>query len=608
MSKESWKKRITVRLFHRNIQLTRKKLVICLAIVVVPITISLILYSIYSASTMENEIFRNMQVTVAQAKNNVDYRMEQVEENSMSILTTVYPYLSSTGSTADQLNEYRELTRLFAEFQGHHMISKLRLYVPNSKVYSTQDDTFYSLENLLQDNNDNNDERSLLLERGNYWLETQDRTLTFGVKPVSAISCVTTISSTTNYEEIVGVLFLDVGVSQLNSMLSSGIDESESLFLVNANGTVLAHSNASLISTDAFYETPDFNFDKVSDSQTLMMSGEKKLMVYSKLNIADWYLVMTVPYASVFSFGFFSLDMVRIAIILLIIASFVVAMILTYTIVAESTILRINSAINTLKTQGIRPLAEQQGSVTIVKRKNKPNSLATLEQNTNRMVMTIKALLDHQYQNEIAVRDYQLHALQAQINPHFLYNTLDIIKWMVVDGKTEDSVFMVNALSKYFQQSLSKGKDIVRIEEEISLTKTYLGIMKKRFQNKFSAEFSVNPDALNCLIPKLSLQPLVENALLHGILYTEKLNPVLSVRVVREGDFICIDIEDNGDGMDEDSLIALQTASKPGKSYGIFNVRERLELFGTDSSGLEISSKKGFGTCISLKLLVQFES
>ena len=593
---------IDIRLFHQRIHTTKRMVALCLSLLILPMTLSLFIYSLYSASTMEKEIFRNMEVSVLQCKNNIDYRMEQVEESAMSILTTFYPYLnSSTRDYDEQLEEYNELMRLINEYQGKHMITKLRLFVPSSKRYASQRDTFYSLKELYSSIKESGGTISQL--RGINWIEPQPLTVTFGEKPIQVISCEMAVSSAQSYERVVGVLYLDIDVAKFNSVLSMGFDKDETLFLVNSEGVVLAHPDASFMGTQLLTGSAlDALTSPSKGGTSVVVNGERVILVSSRLTATNWYLVMTVPHKAVFSQGFFSLDMVRLIIILVIILSFIAALVVTYNIVIESTLIRINSAIELLENGELENLTSDQPPVEIINRDRHPSSLATLEQNANRMVVTIKALLDLQYQNEIEVRDFQMRALQAQINPHFLYNTLDIIKWMIADGRVKDSIWMVNALSRYFQLSLSNGRDIVRIEEEIELTKTYVGIMIKRFPDTFVFTSEIDPDSVNCLIPKLSLQPFVENALLHGILYADKPDRKLRICVVRDDDTINVEISDNGNGIAEDRLRSILDGSIAEKSYGISNVRKRLELFGMHpEDGFEIESMPGTGTFVILR-------
>lgn len=581
----------------------RRTLISGLIVMCMPIVICLMVYAMYSSHTMEREIYRNMQMTVKQGKNNIDHRFEQVEKNAMAILNTVNPYLNSKVDLAQQLEEYGEMMRVFTEYQNQNMITKLRLYVSPDKIYSNQSDTFYSLDSL--------DWVDLNIGLGTQWQETHPILLQFGYPGVSVISCVSSISSLARYDQLVGVMFLDLDVTQFNEMLSAGIEEGEALFVVGASGEVLLHPDATM---QGKYPFEDADFSDIvageSGSANIVMGGEEHMMVYAQLDSTDWYLMMTVPAQSVYSSGIYSLDIVRLIILLVIFVTLILALISTYNIVVRNTVLRINMAIgntiDTMKKDGLEPIEKEDSEGGAPSNRK---TLAALEHNTNLMAATITRLLESQYQDQIAVRDFQMQALQAQINPHFLYNTLDVIKWMIADGQNEDSVWMVNALSRYFQLSLSCGRDIVHIGEEILLTRTYIGIMQRRFKDVFTADFSVEAEAEHCLIPKLSLQPIIENALLHGILYAEKPEKTICVRVMYEGDQIVIDVEDNGSGIDEESLESIRHigGDSQGKSYGLSNVIRRMQLFGAGTDGFEINSRKGVGTCVSLRFPVHRE-
>lgn len=600
----------SVRLFNGPVMpadTARRALAICLAVMCVPIALCLMFYGFYSGRIMEREIYRNMQMTVEQGKNNLDYRMRQVEKNARSILTTIYPYLNSQVDIDAQLQEYGEMMRVFSDYRNEGTISKLRLYVPGDKVYSNQNDTFYSLDELAGDI----DADARWLTSGTHWQETHEITVQFGYGSIPAISCVSAISSATRYDQLVGVMFLDLGVMLFDDMLSAGIEEGEALFVVNQEGKVLIHPDASMIGTQPFQDDKRFA-QLIAQPGEVDLTGERNLMVATRLELADWYLVMTVPARNVYASGVYSLDLTRLIIILGIVALLFGALAITYNIVVRNTVLRINQAIgntvDTLRRDGLEPI--EQEALTPTPTGGGRRALTALEHNTDIMVATITQLLESRYQDQIAVRDFQMQALQQQINPHFLYNTLDIIKWMIADGKNEDGIWMINALSRYFQLSLSCGRDIVRIEEEIRLTRTYIGIMQRRFKDVFTAEFDVEPEANNCLIPKLSLQPLIENALLHGILYAQKPEKFICVRVMRENGQIIIDVEDNGKGIDPDTLEGIRhTGGHAGesKSYGLSNVIQRLQLFGAGENGFEINSRKGMGTCVTLRFPVREE-
>ncbi len=130
--------------------------------------------------------------------------------------------------------------------------------------------------------------------------------------------------------------------------------------------------------------------------------------------------------------------------------------------------------------------------------------LSRLRNSAGKMAATAQRIVEERYQNRLSISEYQMQALQAQIKPHFLYNTLDVIKWMIADGDIENGVWMVNALSKYLRLSINKGPGTVTLAEEMALTRHYLGIMQRRFKNAFQVEAEIEPEAENCLLQALA--------------------------------------------------------------------------------------------------------
>ena len=573
----------------------RRTLLLCLTVMLVPVLLCLALYIVYSSHTMEQEIYRNMQMSVEQARNNMDSRMSQLERSAHRILNAVYPYLTSDADYSGQLEEYSEISKLLSENQSQNMITKLRLYVPGEKSYSRQRDSIYALDSLPLN------AQSRPFGPGSYWQGTHPITVQFGYPQVQVISCVATVSSITNYNNVVGVLFLDMDIAPFQSMLSAGMDEDSELFIIDAGGEVLIHPDSSRIGTVPFLEADIETLSRSAVSGRFTIDGEQRLMVSRQLDYADWFLVMTVPTRNVYSAGVFSLDLARAILLILIFASLAVALAVTYNTLVRTTVRRINlaigSTIDTMAHEGLKPIEEAP-------RVNRDDStLLALEQNTNLMASTITQLLESRYEDQLAVRDFQMQALQAQINPHFLYNTLDVIKWMIADGQNEDGIWMINALSRYFQLSLSQGRDIVRVSEEVRLTQTYIGIMQKRFKGVFTATFEVEPETEDCQIPKLSLQPIVENALLHGILYADKPEKTLFLRIMAEDGKMIVEVEDNGNGMDEATRAAIFSGEgESNKGYGLSNVIRRMQLFGAGEDDFIISSRPGVGTCVTIIL------
>ena len=200
--------------------------------------------------------------------------------------------------------------------------------------------------------------------------------------------------------------------------------------------------------------------------------------------------------------------------------------------------------------------------------------------------------------------------LQAQFNPHFLYITLDSIRWKdIITGGT-DVNSMIQSLSQYFRLSLSDGRDMVRVRDEISLAKTYLDIQNSRFMNIISVTFDVVEDILEEMMPKLTLQPLLENAILHGLQYREDKDWKVIVAAWREEEYIVFRVTDNGVGMTAEQIDTLYSALRSEgerSGYGLYNIARRLELRYGDKNCLYIKSTRGEGTEVMLRIMIKNE-
>ncbi|MBQ7148086.1 MAG: sensor histidine kinase [Pseudobutyrivibrio sp.] len=226
--------------------------------------------------------------------------------------------------------------------------------------------------------------------------------------------------------------------------------------------------------------------------------------------------------------------------------------------------------------------------------------IQTLSDGFEEMVGQLNSLILENKKAERRKRHAELELLQAQINPHFLYNTLDTIIWLIEADKKQQSIEMVSALSDFFRFCLSRGKDIITLEEEQKHILSYLSIQKIRYQDRMDYEVQI-PESLYCYsIPKLTLQPLVENSIYHGIkLQREKGS--IRVEAIDLGDKIELTVKDNGAGMTPERLEEMRNAIENGDKvgFGLRTVHERMQLLYGEEYGLSISSTEGVGTTIT---------
>ncbi len=228
------------------------------------------------------------------------------------------------------------------------------------------------------------------------------------------------------------------------------------------------------------------------------------------------------------------------------------------------------------------------------------DEVTILSDSMNLMIAKMKQLLEQTKLEQKQLRNAEFRILQAQINPHFLYNTLDAIVWLAEAGEQEKVVRMVGSLSDFFRTSLNQGKDIITLREELQHVKSYLEIQKMRYQDIFDYELSVSENYNFNPIPKISLQPLIENALYHGI-KNKRGGGTIKVGAFTEGDALVIRVEDTGIGIKPERLqevIDGITNNVPSEKniYGLYNVNERIKLNFGNEFGLRLQSVYGEGT------------
>ena len=234
------------------------------------------------------------------------------------------------------------------------------------------------------------------------------------------------------------------------------------------------------------------------------------------------------------------------------------------------------------------------------------DEVGALSDSLNVMIDKINDLLDQVTTEQIRLRKAEFQLLQSQINPHFLYNTLDAIVWLAEAGQMDEVVRMVGSLSAFFRTSLNQGRDIVTLREELQHVRSYLEIQQTRYQDILRYEIEVPECLTACLIPKITIQPLVENALYHGV-KNKRGKGLITITGYADGGNCRITVEDDGIGMNRERLRQVQAGirDKEGTGseiYGLYNVNERIRLNFGDPYGITIDSEEGKGTSVTILL------
>ena len=382
---------------------------------------------------------------------------------------------------------------------------------------------------------------------------------------------------------------LDVRFSQIANYVDEvGIGKHGYCFIMDKKGNIVYHPQQQLIYSGLKSEQTDI-LTRAGDG-TLV----KKNVIYSirSLDNCDWRIV-GVSYidelVTVKVRGAMQILLVMIAFVL--VTVFLSSFLLTHMISHP-----IQSLVKAMKD--FEADAEEFSYQPV----HGSKEMIALSDSFGHMVGRIQDLMEKVRREEITLRKTELKALQAQINPHFLYNTLDAIGWMCEEERSKDAVEMVNALARLFRISISKGHELIPIGKEVEHARSYLMIQNFRYKNQFTYSFDIEEECLPYLCNKITLQPIIENAIYHGINRMVDEGEI-RIRIYGEGDDIVFSVSDNGVGMSKEQCGSI-LKSEPGDQtgIGIKNVNDRIKIYFGEEYGITIESEPDEGTCVSIRM------
>ena len=217
----------------------------------------------------------------------------------------------------------------------------------------------------------------------------------------------------------------------------------------------------------------------------------------------------------------------------------------------------------------------------------------------------IDELMQQKYESGIAIKDAELKALQAQINPHFLYNTLDLINWEAMERDAPEIGELVQMLARYYKSVLRKGFDTVSLHHEIEHIVTYVKIQNFRFDGRIHLKVEIPEELMSKKMLKLTLQPIIENSVSHGISAEDEGEETITVRAREEGGDLIIEVQDDGKGMTKEQLETILKVDENNSHYAVFNIHDRIRLKYGEGYGLRYESTVGKGTTVTIRIKTQ---
>ena len=434
---------------------------------------------------------------------------------------------------------------------------------------------------------DKETENTIIKLRGGYIWDTGTIT-NYDGSEVNVFSIIRVVNDMNMTPNKLAIMKINISEEDLSRKYSDKIfGEGDDFFIVDSGDRIVSSIDKSRLGQRFKLAIPnDEQHGLQSGYFQYELSGQDYLITYYNIDSVGYRLINLVPLSELLEENHiireFMLKMAGVSFLLCILVAFL------FSIKVLSPLKKIRMQMKMIEHENFDVAANFSGN----------DEIAMLGRSFNKMSARLKELINQVYATKLRQREAELKALQAQINPHFLYNALDTIYWMGRMEKAFETSRLVEALAKLFRLSLNSGREITRLKDEAEHLSNYMVIQQKRYGDSIHFKIDIEDDLLDCIVIKLILQPLVENSINHGI---DKKNGKgnITVSIKKEGSNLVYKIQDDGIGVDVEEINRLlQSAEDSNRGFGIKNVNDRLKLYFGEQYGIEYFSGKGEGTTV----------
>lgn len=427
-----------------------------------------------------------------------------------------------------------------------------------------------------------------------FWIRNEVKY--FYGSPVPTVSLVRLIRDVMDIQKEIGILKINIDDETLTNIYRNQMpDVSSEQLIIDPNGEIISSASDTLLfKENKAVITRTIASAKPSTAYFTLGQGKSQYLVsYYKLAETEWCLVSVVSMHDLLESARSPYNQILITIII------------SFSIYIIAMLIFIHKLLRPLNdvTQVMKEVENENFKVRLEIKGN--DEISTLGNSFNRMSSRLDELLHEVYLVNMRQKEAELRALQAQINPHFLYNTLDTIYWVSCMENAEETSFLVKALGKLFRLSLNRGHEQTTVAREVEHLENYLIIQKKRYDGVIDFEINIEPQVMECRVIKLILQPLVENAIFHGIEPKGELGKI-TVDVYLDGPYLCYRVADDGVGTDPQpirEIIQQELSVEEHSKHGIAlkNVNDRIRLAFGNYYGIEFFSEIGKGTTVRVR-------
>ncbi|MFC5470601.1 sensor histidine kinase [Cohnella suwonensis] len=553
--------------------------------------------SYITADDTEKQARYSLEVVLEQSRSFLNYKTSSIRKvvDIMVIHDTIQSMVSKSS------DEYRDnignwlldeyfFNQLIYNVQTNPDIRKISLYMRDGMAAVQATDQFLRMEDVQAEPWM---QRIVRSDRPYIWIPSESVTAADG----DTISFFRKVTSPSFGNDFAGLLRAEMPKSVLVQILDQALfTKHTTALLVNSGNELIAGSSQNRPeSTDEMIGALEGDDDDSSAFRTVLLNGEKTLVASVPVEHTDWRFMLAVPHGDIVEIAQKSRN--QMFVIFLAVAALTFP--LAFWVSASGTI-RIRKLTKNMRKVG----------VDNVKADLDPGSndeIGQLTMTFNRMITRIEDLAADKYQLGLEAKNMELKALQAQINPHFLYNTLDMVNWLAMKYNADDIRILITSLSDFYKLSLSNGEDFISIRSEIEHVSAYVRIQNMRFRDRIELVVDVPEELYEYRTLKLLLQPLVENAILHGIMEKETPTGTVTIACMMDPEGIELVVADDGVGIPEDRLkdMLIGPAKKKSGGYGMRNIHHRLELIFGYPYGLTVESSVGKGTVVKVKIPAQ---
>jgi len=463
----------------------------------------------------------------------------------------------NTLNDIDKSSEANRLRNLLSSYSMKNEIEELILYLDKEATYISEDSIVKPLSIIK-------DTQWYQYAVDNFPIVTiippsimEDKDKIAYLKPVREFN---------NYTSTIGILRFDISKSVIVNMLEELLQSPEDFtYIINNNGNIICESGDSCVYIP-FEDIEKYNDEKVHEVE---INNNTNIVYVKAIENTNWYLVYVIPYSRILSNMYSQSSLFLVIFAILVISGFVFAYFFFKLFLNR--VFVIKEHMSNIHTELPSPLP-------IPKQKDE---ISDLVEAYNYMLSRMSILLMEEYSLGNQIKEAEMKALYEQINPHFLYNTLAMIDWLAEEGQQEDVSRVISALSSFYRISLNKGNENIYLRDELKIIESFIYIQNMRFGTDILLEYNIDDIYENIILPKLILQPLVENALVHGILKKRNKKGFICITVNSDKNNIHIVVSDNGVGIAPDTLELLNNGIllNNGQHYGVKNIMQRLTLY-----------------------------